>query len=303
MNDANSDQPEDANKSTRPVTPEEQAQADLSRQVADCQEKLKQTEATLAEVRRIIAENNRLEVERSKLLKRERELNELKSNFVTLASHEFRTPMMTILSSASLIGRYNGETDGNNRERHVQRIKSAVNNLTNMLDVFLFMGQMEQGAVDPHPQLIDITHFCQEIITDMQSLAKVGQHFGYEHLTGTTAISIDNTMLRHILINLLTNASKYSAEEANIELTSALIDQSLTLTVQDWGIGIPDADKDKLFTNFFRARNAIHITGTGLGLYLVKQYVDRLGGTIRFISTLDQGTSFTVQLPIREQPV
>lgn len=298
MRDDTSGPTDETNGPDQSLTALEQTNAELSRQLAACHEQLHQLAATLAEAQQIIAENSRLEVERTKLLKQERELNELKSSFVTLASHEFRTPMMTILSSASLIGRYNGETDGDNRERHVQRIKSAVNSLTNMLDVFLFMGQVEQGIVSSHTQVIDVPQFCAEVIADAQAVAKPHQHFQYEHLDGLPGITTDGTMLRHILYNLLTNASKYSAEDADIQLSSAVVDGALFLSVMDWGIGIPDADKDKLFTNFFRARNAIHIPGTGLGLYLVKRYVDRLGGTINFTSTLDQGTVFTVQLPL-----
>ncbi|MBO0936014.1 PAS domain-containing sensor histidine kinase [Fibrella sp. HMF5335] len=233
-----------------------------------------------------------------KLLAQERELHELKSNFVTMASHEFRTPMGTILSSASLIGRYNGADDGEKRERHVQRIKAAVHGLTDLLNDFLSLGQMEQETMHGQPQPLELQTFCAEILDDMQGMVKIGQHFVYQHLAGALTVSIDGSMLRNILVNLLVNASKYSSEGKSIELTTAVQDNLLVVTVRDEGIGIPDADKDKLFINFFRARNAIHVQGTGLGLYIVKRYVDLLGGTISFTSQLDSGTIFTVQLPI-----
>ncbi|MEZ0611027.1 sensor histidine kinase [Fibrella sp. WM1] len=300
MRDDTFGQSDDTNQPAQSLTPLALANAELSQQLAACRQQLNQLDTTLAEARQVIAEHSRVEAERTRLLKQERELNELKSSFVTLASHEFRTPMMTILSSASLIGRYNGATDSDNRERHVQRIKSAVSSLTNMLDVFLFMGQVEQGIMSSHLQAIDVTQFCAAVIADVQAVAKPQQRFLYEHLDGQPHITGDSTVLRHILYNLLANASKYSAEAADIHLDSAVVDKVLILSVTDWGIGIPDADKDKLFTNFFRARNAIHIPGTGLGLYLVKRYVDRLGGTVSFTSTLDKGTVFTVQLPIKD---
>ncbi len=236
------------------------------------------------------------------LLVRERELNDLKSNFVTLASHEFRTPMGTILSSASLIGRYNGPDEGDKRERHVQRIKSAVHSLTGLLNDFLSLSQMEQTTMHGQPRPMDISLFCHEVIEDMQGIIKPGQQVIYQHLAGEVVVSLDGQMLKNILINLLVNASKYSADEKEIELATVVQDHQLLITVKDQGIGIPDADKDKLFINFFRARNAIHVSGTGLGLYVVKRYVDLLGGTVTFTSEQDSGTTFTVQLPLSPLP-
>lgn len=244
------------------------------------------------------SERNQARQQAELLLVRERELNELKSNFVTLASHEFRTPMGIILSSASLIGRYTGPDDSEKRERHVQRIKSAVHSLTGVLNDFLSLSQMEQATLHGRPHPLTITTFCEEVIDDMQGVIKPGQRVVYTHLSGEPTISLDGQMLKNILINLLVNASKYSADGKQIELTSAVEGNQLRLTVRDEGIGIPDADKDKLFINFFRARNTIHVEGTGLGLYVVKRYVDLLGGIVTFTSQLDSGTVFTVQLPL-----
>lgn len=232
------------------------------------------------------------------LLVRERELNELKSNFVTLASHEFRTPMGTILSSVSLIGRYNGPDEGDKRERHVQRIKSAVHGLTGLLNDFLSLSQMEESTLHGRPHPLHIITFCQEVIDDMQALIKPYQRVVYTHRSGQPAISLDGQMLKNILVNLLVNASKYSADGKEIELTTAVVGHQLLVTIRDEGIGIPDADKDKLFINFFRARNVNHVEGTGLGLYVVKRYVDLLGGTVSFTSELNSGTVFTIQLPL-----
>lgn len=232
------------------------------------------------------------------LLARERELNEMKSNFVTLASHEFRTPMGTILSSASLISSYNGMDDQDKRERHVQRIKSAIDNLTSLLTNFMSISQLDQLTFTGTPHRLDLLAFCRDVIDDIRPSLKAEQHITYFHQDGPTTIEIDDQLVKNILINLLTNASKYSAEGKAIELTTAVQDNQLQLWVRDWGIGIPEADKDKLFVNFFRARNAIHVQGTGLGLYIVKRYVDLLGGTISFTSQLDTGTVFFVQLPL-----
>ncbi|MBC7572207.1 MAG: PAS domain-containing protein [Spirosoma sp.] len=236
------------------------------------------------------------------LLVQERELNDLKSNFLTLASHEFRTPMSMILSSASLIGRYNGVDDAVKRERHVQRIKSSVHSLIGILSDFLSLSQIDEETMHGRPNPLNIVSFCHEVVDDLQGLIKPDQHIVYRHLMGESMISIDGQMLKNIFINLLVNASKYSSEGKEIELTTTVQDDHLLFTVKDQGIGIPDVDQDKLFINFFRARNATHMQGTGLGLYIVKRYVDLLGGSITFTSQLDAGTIFTIQLPIFPLP-
>lgn len=270
----------------------------LRMQLAEQTNDLNRVKQALTACEALKVESQQNDLERSQLLARERELNELKSNFVTLASHEFRTPMGTILSSAALIGRYNGPEDSERRERHVQRIKSAVNSLTGLLNDFLSLSQMEQETLYGSPYPLDIILFCDEVIEDMHAVIKPGQRVVYHHLGGPTAVSLDGQMLKNILVNLLVNASKYSAEEKEIELTTTVSDSELLITVKDQGIGIPDVDKDNLFISFFRARNAIHVQGTGLGLYIVKRYVDLLGGTISFTSELDSGTVFTIALPL-----
>ena len=249
------------------------------------------------------SERKRARQQTDQLLVRERELNELKSNFVTLASHEFRTPMGTILSSASLIGRYNGPDDDDKRERHVQWIKSAVHGLTGLLNDFLSLSQMEQSTLHGNPLPLNIVLFCDEVVEDIHGIIKPGQRVTYRHVAGDPLIVIDGQMLKNILINLLVNASKYSADEKLIDMTTTVRGNQLLVTVKDEGIGIPDLDKDKLFISFFRARNATHVQGTGLGLYVVKRYVDLLGGTVTFSSQVDSGTVFTVQLPLTPLPV
>ena len=270
----------------------------LTQQLTERTDELERVQAALVDCEFTRAQSLQAGLERSQLLARERELNELKSNFVTLASHEFRTPMGTILSSASLIGRYNGVEDGPKRERHVQQIKSAVNSLTGLLNDFLSLSQMAQENLYGKPYPLDIHTFCNELIDDMQAVIKPGQRVIYRHLDGPSAVVIDGQMLKNILINLLVNASKYSAEKKEIELATTVRDNTLIITVKDEGIGIPDMDKENLFISFFRARNAIHVQGTGLGLYIVKRYVDLLGGTIAFSSQVNTGTIFIIELPL-----
>lgn len=298
MNDLYTEQAGEGNEANRSLTQLEQTNRELLQQIASCRQELGRVQSDLLEAQAVVNQRRQLEVEQGRLLVQERELNELKSNFITLASHEFRTPMMTILSSASLIGRYNGSEEGDNRERHVQRIKAAVSSLTNMLDNFLTISQVNQNTLRSNPQTLKLTALCQEVITSVQAIAKSQQRFHYLPQTGPLQFHQDGQLLKIILLNLLSNASKYSPDNTDIQLTSAIQNRQVVFTVSDQGIGIPDADKDKLFINFFRARNAIHIQGTGLGLYLAKRYVDLLGGSITFTSDVEKGTTFTVQLPL-----
>ncbi|RIV17683.1 sensor histidine kinase [Fibrisoma montanum] len=274
----------------------------LRQQLADQAVELDRLRQVLQQCEELTLQSQQNANERAELLAQERKLSELKTNFVTLASHEFRTPIGTILMSASLIGRYNGEQDGPKRERHVDRIKSAVADLTALLNEFLALSQIEQRTVPNRPVALVLPTFCQEVIEEMEPVMKPGQAILYTHTEGDTSIVLDGGMVKNILINLLGNASKYSTEGKAIGLTTAVRNGQLTIDVSDEGIGVPDQDKDKLFVNFFRARNAIHFQGTGLGLYVVKRYVDLLGGTITFTSQLDVGTVFTVNLPLATLP-
>ncbi|CCH52590.1 PAS/PAC sensor signal transduction histidine kinase [Fibrisoma limi BUZ 3] len=274
----------------------------LRQQLADQAVELDQLRQALQNCEEVKLQSQQNADERAELLAQERKLSELKTNFVTLASHEFRTPIGTILMSASLIGRYNGEQDGPKRERHVDRIKSAVADLTALLNEFLALSHIEQRTVPNKPVSLVLPTFCQELIEEMEPVLKPGQSIQYEHTAGDSSIVIDGTMVKNILINLLGNASKYSAEGKEIGLTTTVRNGQVKIDVIDEGIGVPDQDKDKLFNNFFRARNAIHFQGTGLGLYVVKRYVDLLGGTISFTSQLDVGTVFTVNLPLATLP-
>ncbi|WP_347160034.1 ATP-binding response regulator [Pontibacter chitinilyticus] len=237
------------------------------------------------------------EQEVRKALQKEKELHELKSRFVTIASHEFRTPLSTVLSSASLISKYKTTEDDEKRQKHVDRIKSAVSNLTGILNDFLSISRIEEGKIYNVPTEFDLVAFAAEVVDEMQGYLKAGQRIHYQHYRPKAVITLDKQLLKNILFNLLSNASKYSAEEKNIYLSTKTTEENITITVQDEGIGIPDADKTHLFTPFFRAQNVTNIQGTGLGLNIVKKYVDIMGGSLQYQSELDKGTTFTITLP------
>lgn len=243
-----------------------------------------------------LKENER---EISKALEKERELNELKSRFVTIASHEFRTPLSTILSSASLIERYNNPDDIEKRVKHINRIKSSVTNLTGILNDFLSISKLEEGKVNKTPVEFQIIEFSKEVVEEMQEVAKDGQTILYNHIGDDDLVKLDKLILKNILINLLSNAIKYSPEGRPIEYLTEINNKVISITVNDKGIGIPESDQSHLFSRFFRAHNAGNIQGTGLGLNIVKRYTELLGGSIDFKSELNKGTTFNVQIPLQ----
>jgi signal transduction histidine kinase len=228
-------------------------------------------------------------------LEREKQMNDLKSRFVSMASHEFRTPLSVILSSMSLIEHYVGEGD-ERVNKHLSKVKTAASNLTTILNDFLSLDKLEQGKVVVDWEEFDTAEFLDTIIEETMSLRKQGQQVSTSH-RGGPRITSDNKKLRYIILNLLSNAMKYSPENTDIVLTSHQEDNNVTISIQDHGIGIPEEEQKFLFNKFFRAKNAGTIQGTGLGLTIVKLYVDLMGGSIAFSSRQNEGTTFTIRLP------
>lgn len=235
------------------------------------------------------------QVEVRKALEKERELNELKSRFVSMASHEFRTPLSTILTSASLIGRYTAPNTEVKREKHVNRIKSAVGNLTGILNDFLSLSKLEEGRFENHPETFDLNQLVKKVIDEIKLIAKPNQNIIYKH-EGTNEVFLDLKFSRNICINLLSNAIKYS--DKDIFINTSITPNQITITVRDQGIGIPKTEQEYLFTRFFRAKNATNIQGTGLGLNIVRKYLELMNGSITFESELQKGTEFRVTFPL-----
>ncbi len=239
-------------------------------------------------------ETSQKEVIRS--LEKERELNDMKSKFVTVASHEFRTPLATILSSASLIGRYVHTEDDEKRQKHVQRIKSAVNNLTEILNDFLSIGKLEEGHMQSVPVLINMPTCCGDLLDEIKSVCKEGQTIRYSH-KGADEAWLDMHLVRNVLINILSNAIKYSETYTEIWFRTRVDGEGVHFEVEDQGIGIPQSDQAHVFERFFRAHNAGNAQGTGLGLNIVSKYIDLMKGKIWFESNPGEGTTFYVTLP------
>jgi len=235
-------------------------------------------------------------------LQKEKALNEMKSRFVSMASHEFRTPLSTILSSVSLIEKYIENNTIENTPKHFKRVKNSVKGLTDILNDFLSVDKLENQRAEIKLTQFDYLSFAKEMVEDMQNMCQEGQKIESKITGSNTEIISDLNILRNILYNLLTNAIKYSKEGQKIIYDSVLGENSIVITIQDFGIGIPEHEQKQLFTRFFRAKNSTNIKGTGLGLNIVKNYLEMLGGKISFESSENKGTSFTVFIPINKKP-
>lgn len=259
----------------------------------------KNTEGVLQKIFSIvqdITDQKRSAQQLEQALQKEKELSLMKSRFVSMASHEFRTPLTSILASAGLIEMYRERGNLEKQIKHVERIKSSVSNLTSILNDFLSLEKLESGKINFNAEQVHLPLFINEVKEEISLVTRKDQLIEYQHF-GEETVFIDQHLVKNILINLLSNAIKYSPKGQAVLLSTRLEDHRLIITVQDRGIGIPEEDQRQMFTRFFRASNAANIKGTGLGLTIVKRYLDLMGGKISFVSKLNEGTTFTVQIP------
>ncbi|MBK8607816.1 MAG: PAS domain S-box protein [Chitinophagaceae bacterium] len=237
--------------------------------------------------------------ELSGALDKERQLNEIKSRFVSMASHEFRTPLTTVLSSASLISKYTSGDEQEKRDKHIQRIKKSVNNLNDILEDFLSLGKLNEGKLETLLEEINLGELIADTLDEMKAIIKKDQYFELELRKDCNGFT-DKKLFRNIIINLVSNAVKFSEEGAKIVIRGNVKDGLASISVIDQGIGISDNDKEHLFSSFFRAANATNIQGTGLGLHIVKRYVDLLGGKVSVESELNKGTTVNFTIPVKK---
>ncbi len=242
-----------------------------------------------------ISEKKEAEAELRTALEKEKELNELKSRFVSMASHEFRTPLSAILSSTYLLSRYVNTEEQPQREKHIQRIVSSVSSLTEILNDFLSVGKIEEGNIFPKYTHYDINKQMGDVIQEVQHLLKKGQQINSTS-SGNSLVYLDQSMMKHIITNLLSNAIKFSTENSIIDLKTENSDHELVISVTDKGIGIPKEDQENLFKRFFRSSNVTNIQGTGLGLHIVKKYAELMNGSVTCDSELGKGTIFTIKI-------
>jgi signal transduction histidine kinase len=227
-------------------------------------------------------------------LQKEKDLSELKSRFVSMASHEFRTPLATIQSSAALVKRYAENQNVDKQRYHLEKIRNTVNNLTSILNDFLSLTKLEEGRIEQKPENIHLLHFCTEVTEEIKGLAKSGQAIRLD-CPQDLHVTADPRLLQNVLYNLLSNAIKYS--EKDIHFSVRTEGGYTLLEVSDQGCGIPAAEQPYLFDRFFRASNVTHIQGVGLGMNIVSRYLEIMEGTIRFQSREGKGTTFTIALP------
>ena len=239
------------------------------------------------------------QTELSEALDKEKQLSEIKSRFVSMASHEFRTPLSTVLSSASLLEKYKTTEEQVKRSRHIDKIKSSVHHLNDILEDFLSLGKLDEGKVENHDCEFDLRDFIPETTDEMKGLLKENQHFELQY-NGPSIIFSDRKLLKNILINLITNAIKFSNEGTSISIETMANSEEATISITDEGIGIAEDDQQHMFSSFFRGANVTNIQGTGLGLHIVKRYIDLMGGSVQLKSKLDHGTTITFTIPVNQ---
>lgn len=232
-----------------------------------------------------------------KTLDKEKELNALKSRFITMASHQFRTPLASIVSSAEIIGEYEKTEQQPKRERHIDRIRAAVVGLNAILYDFSSLGQLEDEAIEIKPAFFSISTFFEEEIEEWKTDLKAGQKIIYSKEESLQEIYFDKKALKLLVRHLVSNASKYSNENASIFCKTYLKEGDFCIEIKDEGIGIPDKEKKHLFSRFFRASNVENIQGTGLGLNIIKKYLNLVNGKIKFESIEGKGSVFTISIP------
>jgi PAS domain S-box-containing protein len=275
-------------------------QAELEAVTSDIRKLNAELEAKVGERTQILKEAlEQLELsqqELSEALEKEKTLNEIKGRFVSMASHEFRTPLSTVLSSASLLSKYTKEDEQEKRNRHIVKIKESVKHLNDILEDFLSLGKLDEGKIATDPVEFNGKEMIEDTLDEMRGLLKKDQQFQL-NFEGDDKIYTDKKLLKNILFNLLSNAIKFSDEGLPITIDCKVHNGEACIDIIDKGIGISDEDQLHLFSSFFRGANASNIQGTGLGLHIVKRYIDLLGGRAKLQSELNKGTTISVEFP------
>lgn len=268
----------------------------LEQKVEARTKELKQTIKELKEevLKRKKAENKILES-----LRKERELNELKTKFLSLVSHEFKTPLSGILTSATLVGKYTETAHQEKREKHLRTIQNKVKYLNNILNDFLSIERLESGKATYKFDVFPLSKVVNEVIYNANMLLKDGQRINYPQNIDDILVNFDEKILELSLTNLINNAIKYSAEYTVIDVVVIPQKDSLSIKIIDEGMGIPEKEQKYVFNRYFRAENALLDQGTGIGLNIVKSHLENLDGTITFESEEGKGSTFTITFPTK----
>jgi len=256
-----------------------------------------QVEERTHSLRTSVSDLQKTQIELNQSLSKEKELGQLKSRFVSIASHEFRTPLSLVQLSASLIERYAESLDQKNIGKHVVKIKDAVLNITAILNDFLSLEKLDSGMVKPSLSHFNLAEMAKEITGEMQVVLRGKQQIIFKHRGTIQNITLDQNLLKNCIIILIDNAIKYSGEESEIQFYTKINEHNCTIRVCDNGIGIPESDHKHLFEAFFRAHNTGNISGNGLGLSILSRYTGLMNGHVSFKSRVNRGTLFTLTFP------
>jgi len=245
-----------------------------------------------------VEKQNEFELILQKSLEKEKELNEMKSRFISTTSHEFRTPLTSVLSSTELLQRYSSKWDDDKKKEHFNRIYNSVEYLIKLLDNILTVSKTDSGNISCNPELVDLYQLSKECGKDAKVLMKEEHEFIFNYNSSVNEFQLDPKLMRFIFSNLLSNAAKYSPSGGKIGLTINSDIQNIIIEISDEGIGIPAEEIDKVFDSFYRSKNTGIVAGTGLGLTIVKRAVELHNGEIFVKSELNKGTTFTVKIPL-----
>ncbi|MBK5214337.1 MAG: PAS domain S-box protein [Flavobacteriaceae bacterium] len=252
---------------------------------------------TVKELKEEVTKRQEAEYKMKESLRKERELNELKTKFLSLVSHEFKTPLTSILIAATLAGKYTETDQQDKREKHLKTIQNKVKYLNNILNDFLSIERLESGKATYKFDIFPLSKVINEVIYNANMLLKDGQKINYPTNIDAITLNFDEKILELSLTNLINNAIKYSSEHTTIDVAVSFKNNFLTIKISDEGMGIPQKEQKFIFNRYFRAANALLDQGTGIGLNIVKGHLENLGGTITFKSEENKGSTFTISFP------
>lgn len=256
-------------------------------------------EDSITELRQEVSKRKEAEDKIKESLRKERELNDLKTKFLSLVSHEFKTPLSGILTSATLAGKYTETEQQDKREKHLRTIHSKVKYLNNILNDFLSIERLESGKETYKFDTFPLSKVINEVIYNSNMLLKEGQRINYPNNIEDITLNFDEKILELSLTNLINNAIKYSPENTPIDVIVTSLEDTLSIKIIDQGMGIPEKEQKFIFNRYFRAENALLNQGTGIGLNIVQSHLESLGGTITFESKEDKGSAFTISFPTK----
>ena len=255
----------------------------------------------VAELKKEVERRKKAEAHALESLRKEKELNDLKTKFLSLVSHEFKTPLTGILTSSRLVDKYMGMGQEEKQRKHLETIANKVHHLNDILNDFLSVERLDSGKVNYKFSTFNLSKVLNEVIYDANMLLKSGQRIKYPENIDNISLEFDEKILILILSNLIRNAIKYSSEETTIKIIIERSEDIVSFRIEDQGIGIPEKDQKHIFERYFRAENASLNQGTGIGLNIVKGHLENLGGSIYFKSKENVGTTFVVQIPLLKQ--